>query len=153
MKNFTPVKGRGNILRLKLGGKNLTIIDSTKNANPVSMTYALQHLKTSEPNPKARVAILGDIAELGAKSVAYHRELAEAMLAAEPDRILLCGSLMNYPYKVIKDKINVTWFETLEELLKNFGEHLQDGDTVLIKSSAATGLSQVVKFLIKAQQY
>ena len=153
LKTFTPVRGRGNILRLKLGEKNLTIIDSTKNANPVSMTYALQHLKTSEPNPKARVAILGDIAELGAKSVAYHRELAEAMLAAEPDRILLCGSLMNYPYKVIKDKINVTWFETLEELLKNFGELLQDGDTVLIKSSAATGLSQVVKFLIKAQQY
>ncbi|MBR6712443.1 MAG: CapA family protein [Selenomonadaceae bacterium] len=153
LKNFTPIRGRGNILRLKLGEKNLTIIDSTKNANPVSMTYALQHLKTSEPNPKARVAILGDIAELGAKSVAYHRELAEAMLAAEPDRILLCGSLMSYPYKVIKDKINVTWFETLEDLLKSFGEHLQDGDTVLIKSSAATGLSQVVKFLIKAQQY
>ena len=153
LKTFTPVKGRGNVLRLKFGGKNLNIIDSTKNANPISMTYALQHLKKFEPNPEARVAILGDIAELGAKSIVYHRELAEAMLSAEPDRILLCGSLMSYPYKVIKDKINATWFKTLEELLKSFGEHLRDGDTVLIKSSAATGLSQVVKFLIKAQQY
>lgn len=153
LKTFKPVKGRGNVLRLKFGGKKLTIIDSTKNANPVSMTYALQHLKKSEPNQKARVAILGDIAELGTKSIDYHRELAEAMLDAEPDRILLCGSLMHYPYKVIEDKLNVTWFKTLEELLKGFGEHLRDGDTVLIKSSAATGLSQVVKLLIKAQQY
>lgn len=149
LKTFSPVKGRGNVLKVNCGGKNLTIIDSTKNANPVSMSYALQHLKASVPNKKARVAILGDIARLGNQSIDYHTELAEAMLAAEPDRILLCGEYMRYPYEVIKDKINCVWFKTLDELLEVFYRHLQDGDTVLVKSSAATGLSKVVELLSK----
>lgn len=149
LKSFAVLKGRGNILNLTCGGKNLTIIDSTKNANPLSMTYALQHLKISAPNKKARVAILGDIARLGDKSVDYHKELADAILAAEPDRILLCGAFMRYPYKIIKDKINCMWFKTLEDLLRGFYAHLQDGDTVLVKSSQSTGLSKVVELLIK----
>ncbi|MBD3879000.1 MAG: CapA family protein [Quinella sp. 1Q5] len=152
LKTFTPVEGRGNILKVNLAGKNLTVIDSTKNANPVSMTYALQHLKSIEPNQAARVAILGDIAALGSKSIEYHKGLAEAMLAAEPDRILLCGEFMRYPYQMIKDKLNVTWFKTLEDLIKGFAEYLQNGDTVLIKSSAATGLSQIAKLLSKEEK-
>ena len=147
LKTFSPVKGRGNVLKVNLDGKNLTIIDSTKNANPVSMTYALQHLKNFEPNKKVRVAILGDIARLGAKSIEYHKGLAKAMLAANPDRILLCGKLMRHPYKMIKDKLNCMWFENVDALLKGFSEHLRDGDTVLVKSSAATGLSKVVELL------
>ncbi|MBD3878999.1 MAG: D-alanyl-D-alanine carboxypeptidase family protein [Quinella sp. 1Q5] len=145
LKTFSLVKGRGNVLKVNLAGKNLKVIDSTFNANPLSMTYALQHLKSIEPNQAARVAVLGDIAELGKKSVEYHKGLAGAMLDAEPDRLLLCGEFMRYPYEMIKDKLNVTWFKTLEDLIKSFAEYLRDGDTVLIKSSHSTGLSQIVK--------
>jgi UDP-N-acetylmuramoyl-tripeptide--D-alanyl-D-alanine ligase len=149
LKTFEVVKGRGNVLKVNRNGKNLTIIDSTFNANPLSMKYALEHLKISEPNQKSRVAILGDIAELGTGSVDYHKGLADAMLAAEPDRILLCGEFMRHPYEMIKDKLNATWFRTLDELLKNGENHLRDGDTVLLKSSHATGLSKVVDLLSK----
>lgn len=152
LKTFSPVKGRGNVLKVNFAGKNLTVIDSTYNANIGSMTYALQHLKTFEPNKKARMAIVGDIAALGNKSVELHKGLAKSMLAAEPDRLLLCGEFMRYPYNMIKDKLNVTWFKTLDELLKNLGEHLRDGDTVLVKSSHATGLSKVVELLTKSEK-
>lgn len=149
LKTFEVVNGRGNVLKVNRDGKNLTIIDSTFNANPLSMRYALEHLKISEPNQKSRVAILGDIAELGAGSVDYHKGLADAMLAAEPDRILLCGEFMRHPYEMIKDKLNATWFGTLDELLKNVETNLRVGDTVLLKSSHATGLSKVVDLLSK----
>ena len=96
------------------------------------------------------MAILGDIARLGEQSIDYHKQLAKAMLDASPDRLLLCGEFMYYPYEKLKDKLNVTWFKTLEELLKGFYSHLQDGDTVLVKSSQSTGLFKVVELLSKA---
>ena len=149
LKTFTPVKGRGNIVKSVHDGKNLTIINSAFNANPISMRYALEHLKNIEPNQKSRVAILGDIADLDSHSVELHRQLAESMLAAEPDRLLLCGKLMRHPYEVVKGKLNVLWFETLKELLANVENHLRDGDTILVKSSHATGLSEIVDLLSK----
>ena len=150
LKTFKVIKGRGNIITINADGKNLKVIDSTKNANPVSMKYALQQLRQVEPNRKTRVAILGDIARLGEQSIDYHKQLAKAMLDASPDRLLLCGEFMHYPYEKLKDKLNVTWFKTLEDLLKGFYDHLQDGDTVLVKSSQSTGLSKVVELLSKA---
>ncbi len=150
LKTFSPVKGRGNMINSFRDGKNLKVIDSAYNANPLSMKYALEHLKTIEPNKKARVAVLGDIADLGKNAVNYHKELAEPMIAAETDRLLLCGKLMRHPYEMIKDKVNVIYFETLDELIKNVEAHLQDGDTVLIKSSHDTGLAKVVDILSKS---
>lgn len=147
LKTFKIVKGRGNVLKINRRGKNLTVIDSTFNANPASLGSALKHLKNVEPNQKSRVAILGDIAELGKQSVELHKKLAPVMLDAEPDRLLLCGKFMRYPYEIIKDQLNCTWFATLDELIKSVDEHLQDGDTVLVKSSHDTGLSRVVAFL------
>ena len=146
-KSFKPVVGRGNVLKVNLNGKNLTVINSTFNANPLSMKYALQHLRNFEPNQKSRVAILGDIAELGEQSIEYHKELANSMLASEPDRILLCGKFMRYPYELIRDKLNAVYFETFDKLFKGFENYLQNGDTVLIKSSHATGLFKIVVML------
>lgn len=153
LETYKTTKGRGNIVKRTHDGKNLTVIDSTFNANPVSIKYALQHLKTFEPNKKSRVAILGDIGELGEQSIKLHKELVPAMLDAEPDRLLLCGEFMRYPYEIVKDKLNVTWFATLEELLKSVEIHLRDGDTILVKSSHSTGLSKVVSLLSQSTPY
>ena len=150
LKNFSPVQGRGNMIKSVRNGKNLTVINSAYNANPVSIKYALEYLKSIELNKKARVAILGDIIQLGNKSVDYHKGLAEPMIAAETDRLLLCGKLMRNPYEMVKDKVNAIWFATLDDLLKNVEAYLHDGDTILIKSSHDTGLSKVVDLLSKS---
>ena len=150
LQDFAVVRGRGNFVKVNHGGKNLTIIDSTFNANPVSIKYALEYLSSIEPNKKARVAILGDVLQLGKQSVELHKSIAEPMIKAETDRLLLCGKFMRHPYEMIKDKVNVIYFETLDELIKNVEAHLQDGDTVLIKSSHDTGLAKVVDMLSKS---
>ena len=149
LKNFKIVSGRGNVIKVNRGGKKIKLIDSTFNANPLSMKYALEHLKNIEPNQESRVAVLGDIASLGVKSVDYHKELADAMLDAAPGRLLLCGQFMRYPYEMLKNKLNCIWYETLDALLKGVESHLRDGDTVLVKSSHATGLSKVISLLSK----
>ena len=147
LKTFEVVKGRGNIIETVRYGKNLRVIDSTGSATFLSMKYAIEYLKDAAPNQKSRVAILGDIARLGVQSVETHKQLAETMLEVEPDRLLLCGEFMRYPYEIVKDKLNAVWFETLDELLKNVDLYLRDGDTILVKSSIPIGLVNVVRFL------
>lgn len=153
LKTFEIVKGRGNIVKSVRYGKNLKIVDSTGSAVVDSMKYALEYLKVIEPNQKSRVAILGDIAKLGERSIELHSSLAESMLAAEPDRLIFCGKFMKYPYKLVRDKINCVWFKTLEELLAQVDNHLKDGDTILVKSSHPINLAKAVEFLSKSQQY
>lgn len=147
LKTFKTIKGRGNLLKSTRNGKSLTVIEHTFNANIESMKWALQYLKDLEPNQKSRVAILGDVAELGSREVEYHKELAPAMLNAAPDRLLLCGKLMRHPYELVKDKLDCAYFETVNELLKSVDTYLRDGDTILVKSSHSTGLSKVVSLL------
>lgn len=63
--------------------------------------------------------------------------------------MIFSNKFMRYPYEMIKDKLNCTWYATLEELLKGVESHLRDDDTVLVKSSHATGLSKVIDLLSK----
>ena len=128
-------------------GLKMRVIDSAYNANISSMSSALKYLKELEPAPAKRVAILGDIAELGANEIAHHRSLAEAVLSTEADRILLVGSLMKHLYDDIKEKINGAWFPTYKELIAALDGWLRAEDTILIKASNATGLSRVVDHL------
>ena len=151
LKTFTPVKGRGNVIETEYNGRKLRVIDSAYNANISSMSSALKYLKELEPAPAKRVAILGDIAELGANEIAHHRSLAEAVLSTQADRVLLVGALMKHLYDDIKDKINGAWFPTYKELIAGVDAWLRDGDTVLLKSSNATGLTHAVDHLTVAR--
>ncbi len=150
LKTFTPVKGRGSVIETEYNGLKLRVIDSAYNANVASMSSALKYLTELESEASRRVAILGDIAELGANEIAHHRSLAEAVLSTQADRVLLVGSLMKHLYDDIKDKINGAWFPTYKELIAGVNAWLRDGDTVLLKSSNATGLTHAVEHLTNA---
>ena len=93
------------------------------------------------------MAVLGDIAELGNESIPIHRKLKNAVLGAQPDRVILCGEYMRYLRDELEDKVNVTYFPTLEELIDGIDDCLKDGDTALFKSSHSTHLDHVVKYL------
>ncbi|MBQ9479286.1 MAG: D-alanyl-D-alanine carboxypeptidase family protein, partial [Selenomonadaceae bacterium] len=147
LKTFTTIKGRGNLVGVEFNGKALRLIDSTYNANPTSMTKALEYLKTLETDGARRVAVLGDIAELGKDEIDQHRRLAGAVLNAQPDRVLLVGSLMKHLWDDIKDKVKGAWFPSYKELIGGIDGWLHDGDTVLLKSSHSTNVEAVIKHL------
>src|SRR5205823_11704036 len=87
-----PLPGRGRRDELAWRGGTLTVIDESYNASPASMRAALAVLAATEPETGARrVAVLGDMLELGDASESLHRELAEPLAAAQVERIVLIG--------------------------------------------------------------
>ena len=83
---FSPQKGRGERFLLPMADGPATIIDESYNANPASMRAALALLAATKPGPKGRrIAVIGDMLELGPKAAAMHAELAADLSANNVD--------------------------------------------------------------------
>nr|MCR5220206.1 UDP-N-acetylmuramoyl-tripeptide--D-alanyl-D-alanine ligase [bacterium] len=151
--NFQPVAGRGKIKDIQIGKKNIRIIDETYNANPLSMKAALNAFAVSSCPPQHRVAILGDMLELGANSEKYHLELLPFLEAVKARITVLCGDQMHALFCLFnksKAQNTVYWCKNIDELIHFFNENtslLLDGDEFLIKSSHGVELHRLIAFL------
>lgn len=147
---FVPADGRGRRYKLKHPQGELTLIDESYNANPASMRAALDLLNGATVMGEGRrIAVLGDMLELGAHSAMLHEALGELVAAAKTDLLFLGGAemfaLASKPPAGIPFEYRVTASE-LEPLLL---QAVQPGDTIVIKSSKATGFSKLVEALLK----
>ncbi len=88
---FEPVKGRSRVLGLALGGKALTLVDDSYNANPDSVRAAIEVL-AELPGP--RLLALGDMGEVGDQGLAFHDEVLRHALARGIDTVLVTGDWM-----------------------------------------------------------
>lgn len=144
---FQALSGRGATTEASLpSGDRVTLIDESYNSNPLSVRTSLEALATrSVPDGGRRVAVLGDILELGDRAVQVHRELAELVLHADIDCILLFGANMWHLYEALKVRAgNVQYWLDLESLQTELPRFLREGDTVLMKASSGTGLNNFV---------
>src|SRR5205085_216506 len=90
-----PPSGRGARMRLDLPGGTALLIDESYNANPASMRASLALLGGAQIGPRGRrIAVLGDMLELGPRGEVLHRDLAEAVRANRIDLVFCCGPLM-----------------------------------------------------------
>lgn len=141
--------GRGRRHSVFLDNKKITLIDDSYNANPDSMIAALQGLCFAAPRPASRLAVLGDIAELGATEVERHLELVDSIKKANLSRLLLCGPLMLHVWEQVKDTVEGKWFPIAEDLHAEIWDWLKDGDVVMFKSSGHRLTSTVNHLLAK----
>lgn len=120
------------------------IIDDTYNANPGSMRAALDTLRSMESRGK-RIAVLGDMLELGERSEQEHRAIAESV-DASADCLLTLGSHAKaiYDSSSLKSKFHYDQKNVLSEYLT---ELLSPGDIVLVKGSRGMVMEDVVTFL------
>ena len=150
---FQPVAGRGAIKDVQIGEKNIRIIDETYNANPLSMKAALNAFAASSCPPQHRIAILGDMLELGANSEKYHLELLPFLETVKARITVLCGDQMHALFCLFnksKAQNTVYWCKNIDELIHFFNENaslLLDGDEVLIKSSHGVELHRLIASL------
>lgn len=145
--HFEPPGGRGALHTIHIGGGSFKLIDETYDANPSSMRAALELLSQAPCEPARRVAILGDMQELGPAAQRHHLDLEAELLASQPDRVLLCGPLMRALHARIRTKVRSHWFVDVSDLSTALGGLLQPGDWVLAKSSAGIGLSRLARVL------
>jgi len=132
---------RGEELPLPGGG---LLINDAYNANPVSMRAALAHLEATADG-RRRVAILGDMAELGTGAPAYHQEIGREAARHGVEALLAVGELAR---GYLGGGVPVTsWAPDAETAAAEAADLLQPGDIVLVKASRAVGLERVAEAL------
>jgi UDP-N-acetylmuramoyl-tripeptide--D-alanyl-D-alanine ligase len=143
-----PLPGRGRRHELDWRGGTLTVIDESYNASPPSIRAALAVLAATEPGVGARrVAVLGDMLELGNASERLHRELADPLAAAEVDRVFLIGEAIAALDEVLPEGKRGGLWRSPEEAMPALLRFLGPGDVVTIKGSRAVRVSRVVEML------
>jgi UDP-N-acetylmuramoyl-tripeptide--D-alanyl-D-alanine ligase len=119
------------------------LINDAYNANPVSMRAALAYL-AERAGERRRVAILGDMAELGRTGPEYHREVGEAAASLGVDELLAVGELAR---GYLAGGVPGRWVPNVHEAVRELGEVVRPGDVVLVKASRAVGLEAVAAAL------
>ena len=140
LKGFAALKGRG--ARFSAGG--VDVIDESYNANTASMAAALALLGAAKGR---RIAVLGDMLEMGADGAAHHASLAAPIEAARADLVFLCGPQMRSLWDVLPASRRGAWAPTSSELAPQLTAALHPGDTVLVKGSNGSKMSVVIEAL------
>ena len=136
-----PVGGRSHVIH----EDKVTIIDDCYNANPVSMKAAIDLLSMANTR---KVAILGDMFELGSNEKALHEEVGTYAAYKKIDCIICVGNLCRHMYdgvKAVESDSRAYYFEDRDIMLEHLGEILHTGDTVLVKASHGMHFEEVVK--------
>jgi UDP-N-acetylmuramoyl-tripeptide--D-alanyl-D-alanine ligase len=123
--------------RLEMGD-GIVLVNDCYNANPVSMRAALSHLASLAG--ERRIAVLGEMAELGPGAAGYHREVGESARAEGVDLLVGVGELAR---DYAPDELLGTPGEAAEWL----AAQLEPGDTILVKGSRSAGLEDVAEEL------
>jgi len=140
--------GRGRRYELSWQGGTLTLIDESYNANPAAMRAALAVFGAMSPAAGARrVAVLGDMLELGEATERLHRELAEPLAGAKVDRVFLVGRAVAALYDVLPDPSRGGLWPTTDEAIPELLRFLRAGDVVMVKGSRGIGLGFIVERL------
>ncbi len=146
-RNYYPPKRRTNILE---GVKDTFIIDDSYNASPLSMKEALEILKSLEV--KRKVAVLGDMLELGEFSIEAHQKIGK-IVGRVVDVLITAGPRAKFIAEKAKaeglSENNIYVFENATEVCENINAIIKEGDLILVKASRGIGLDKVVEELRK----
>ena len=141
------IGGRTNLLNTG----SMTVIDDCYNANPVSMKASIDVLATAEGR---KIAVLGDMGELGENEKKLHYEVGEYLAKKEIDVLFCAGELSEEIAKAAQKEsktCEVYYFKTRDALLEQLLPFLKKGDTVLVKASHFMEYPKIVKALTDCQ--
>jgi UDP-N-acetylmuramoyl-tripeptide--D-alanyl-D-alanine ligase len=142
--------GRGARRILEIGTGEATLIDESYNANPASMAAALNVLGQARPGPQGRrIAVLGDMLELGPTGPALHRGLAEAVNANNIDLVYCCGPLMRNLWDALSTGRRGGYADDSASLETQAVAAIHPGDAVMVKGSLGSKMKRIVNALEK----
>ncbi|MER9727963.1 UDP-N-acetylmuramoylalanyl-D-glutamyl-2,6-diaminopimelate--D-alanyl-D-alanine ligase [Mesorhizobium sp. M0217] len=140
-------RGKRHVLRHPKGP--ITLIDESYNANPASMAAAMALLNATPVTGEGRrIAVLGDMLELGDHSAKLHAALAELIVGTGTHTVFLGGPEMRALADILPDEIKTEYRAGAEELKPLLLSTLKAGDVVMIKSSKGIGFSKLVEALL-----
>ncbi|GBU19218.1 MULTISPECIES: UDP-N-acetylmuramoylalanyl-D-glutamyl-2,6-diaminopimelate--D-alanyl-D-alanine ligase [Methylobacterium] len=143
-----PPVGRGERTLLRVGDGEAVLVDESYNANPASVRAALATLAGMETAGRGRrIAVLGDMLELGEGAEAAHRGLCEAVEAAGIDAVFTAGPLMAGLFEALPVARRGVAGQTSGDLVEPLLASLRAGDAVMVKGSNSIRMGRIVEAL------
>jgi UDP-N-acetylmuramoyl-tripeptide--D-alanyl-D-alanine ligase len=140
--------GRGERMTLALPGGDVLLIDESYNANPTSMRAALALLgQVPMRGMGRRIAVLGDMLELGPEGAALHAELADAVIGNAVDLVYCAGPLMKSLWDALPSERRGGYAENAAALEPQILGAVAAGDAVMVKGSLGSRMGPIVKAL------
>jgi len=147
---LAPATGRGVRSQLHLPGGNATLIDESYNANPASMGAALALLGQATVGPRGRrIAVLGDMLELGPQAPQLHGALADAVVENGVDLVFCAGPLMRSLWEALPSDRRGGYAEASAALEADVLGAVRAGDAVMVKGSLGSKMGPIVKALTR----
>ncbi|MEL7489293.1 MAG: UDP-N-acetylmuramoyl-tripeptide--D-alanyl-D-alanine ligase [Pseudomonadota bacterium] len=151
LKDHGAGAGRGARQEISIDDGSITLIDESYNANPTSMAAAIALLGAARPRGTGRrIALLGDMLELGPDAPKFHADLAPHLIDAGVDRLYVSGGFMRHLHDAAPAAMRAGAGETLDAVASAILGELQDGDVLLVKGSNASGVSALIGMLERA---
>jgi len=145
LNNLKPASGRGARTLLTVPGGAVLLIDESYNANPASMRAAIALLGQAEVGDCGRrIAVLGDMLELGPTGAQLHGAIAEAVEAAKIDLVYCSGPLMRALWEALPSRVRGGYAETAAGLETTVLDAIRAGDAVMVKGSLGSKMGPIV---------
>jgi UDP-N-acetylmuramoyl-tripeptide--D-alanyl-D-alanine ligase len=132
LSEFELPQGRGKVSKLNINNKNITLIDDSYNAGPISMKAALKNMSYYTGR---KIAILGDMVDMGPNSLAMHLALEKDIIENNIDKVICFGEQMKHLQAELPKDKQYGNYTSLKELAKELPIKLESGDILLIKGS------------------
>lgn len=148
IKNYSSSDGRGKISEVKIAEKNIIVIDDTYNASVLSMKAGIEHASNLKKilNKKRVICAIGDMLELGEKSLELHHKVIAYLKEFNIDFAILVGSQMTNASSEVKIE-NFTTFANSNEASYAVADLLHDGDILYLKGSRGTKMEKIIEKL------
>jgi len=140
---YIPSNNRSQVTQT---AKNTLIVDAY-NANPTSMTASIRNFSRIDCPGMLKIAILGDMWELGKESVSEHRTIIEMLRNSRIERIILVGSEFEKALEGINTSDSLQHFATREDLEQYLQQNLLENATILVKGSRGMALEKLISYL------
>jgi UDP-N-acetylmuramoyl-tripeptide--D-alanyl-D-alanine ligase len=150
LSQIEPAAGRGVRRTLEVASGEATLIDESYNANPASMAAALSVLGAAAVGPHGRrIAMLGDMLELGPTGAELHRGLNEAIKANHIDLVYCCGPLMRNLWEALSTGKRGGYADNAANLEAQAVAAIRAGDAIMVKGSLGSKMKTIVNALEK----
>ena len=149
MSDLQAVRGRGTRHQITMSRGNIVVIDESYNANPASMAAAIDTLGAQTAGPSGRrIAVLGDMLELGPSADQLHAQLASNLADADIDLVFLAGPHMKALWQALPQDQKGGYADTSADLHEMLLNAITDGDVITVKGSLGSRMGPVVDLLL-----
>ncbi|MFM9938600.1 MAG: UDP-N-acetylmuramoyl-tripeptide--D-alanyl-D-alanine ligase [Hyphomicrobiaceae bacterium] len=150
LREFQSAAGRGARLELPTPAGPMLLIDESYNANPASVAAALSAMATvGRDRFPRRIAVLGDMLELGPQAADFHTGLKPAVDASGANLVFCCGPNMKRLYESLPPERRGQWGPASNDIVAPVAQALQAGDVVMVKGSLGSRMAPIVAAIKK----